>query len=123
MPIINSRINNKHSSVPVRSKENINFLTACEFSRVSKFNTTESFKLNDKIVAEWTIKNKRIWWNAKIIKIRNIAKGFYKPCRVYVVKYEPCRFYPKGKIMEHCFIDDCRLFDLTSNQLVTYYSE
>lgn len=97
--------------------------TATKFARASNFDTTDFFKVGDELSVGWTIRKKLVWWKAKIIKAKNIGRDFGKPCRIYVLKYEPRQFYPRGKIMEHCFLDENRLFDLEGRQLVTYYTD
>lgn len=132
MPVINSRID-EVKSVKVsqvrpkkllteRSRErNDVYMRAVKFAKSSRFNTNDTLKVGDNISAQWTIKGVTFWWKAKIIKARNVAKEFGKPCRIYVLKYEKQKYYPNGKIMEHCFIDERRLFDLKEMQLVSYY--
>jgi hypothetical protein len=123
MPIINSKKSSKYSPRSCQKLSKKTITLASNFAKKSNFDTREFFKVGDVIRAQWTIKNKTIWWRAKVIKAKNIAIGFSKICRRYVLKYDPERFYPRGKIMEHCFIDECRLFDITEAQLVSYYIE
>jgi hypothetical protein len=96
---------------------------AFNFAQMSNFDTTDTFKLGDTIISEWTIRKNTFWWRGKIIKITNNACDFGKKCRVYILKYQPCKYFPNGKIMKHCFIDEMRLFDNTGEQLVSYYIE
>ena len=97
--------------------------TICNFAKNSVIDTNESIKVGDIIRSEWTIKRRTFWWRAQVIKIKNIAYQFGKPCRRYLLRYEPEKFYSRGKLMEHCFFDECRLFDVKEQQLVSYYKE
>jgi hypothetical protein len=87
------------------------------------YDSNNLFKEGDHISVRWTIRNKSFWWNAEIIKKTNMGHGFSRPCRVYILKYQPRQFYPRGKIMKHCFIDEFRLFDITEKLLLSYYKE
>ncbi len=89
------------------------------------FDCTDNFVEGDKIIAEWEINGEKVWWDGTIIKVTNKGRGFgNKIARLYVVKYEPYKtLYPEGKIMDHFFIDDRRLFDVKEKQLITYYSD
>jgi hypothetical protein len=96
---------------------------AKKIRNLSKFDTTDFFKLGDTINAEWTINNNTFWWEGKIVKVLNTGYGFGlgKPCRKYTIKYVPRRNYPNGKLMIHCFLDEQRFFDVTSDQIVSYH--
>ncbi len=90
-------------------------------TNLSNFDTINNFKEGDTICSEWTINGHKFWWKAVVSKRTIMAKNFGKPCRIYVLEYEPNFFYPKGKIMKHCFIDELRLLDLEETQLVSYF--
>lgn len=122
MPIINSRKDTVKDVSKKTPKKNIKTL-ARSFALASNFDTTGFIKVGTVIRAEWKIRNKLFWWRAEVIKAKRIGIGFGKPCRIYTLKYASIQFYPRGKIMEQCFIDDQRLYDITEDQLVSYYVE
>lgn len=111
-------INN--SKIPKNFKKNLKIYNlAIKYGKNSNY--VANFKIGDMIEVEWTIKKDIIIWGATVVKITNIARYFGRPVRIYVVKYKPNKYYPTGKIMYHCFIDERRLFDITDNQLASYF--